>query len=183
MTAVLLNYRAYDTLLELGVLLLAVIAVWAMARADRPGSGIPRGPVLRGLARVLIPLLVFLAGYFLWIGSSRPGGAFQGGAVLGGAGVLLLLAWGPGLRLPSEWLLRAGLNLGLAVFLAAGVGVMVAGQRLLEYRLGVAAALILVIETAAVVSIGLTLAALFLGGRPGDGDRPSGGGAAPERER
>jgi uncharacterized MnhB-related membrane protein len=46
-TAALLNYRAYDTLLELGVLLLAVIGAWAMARADDPPADVPRGPVLR----------------------------------------------------------------------------------------------------------------------------------------
>ncbi|MCL4846841.1 MAG: DUF4040 domain-containing protein [Acidobacteria bacterium] len=165
-TAALLNFRAYDTLLELGVLLLAVIAAWAMARADDPPADAPRGPVLLGLARVLTPPLVVLAAYFLWVGAARPGGAFQGGALLGGAGVLLLLARGGDLRLPPEIALRAVFVAGLAVFVAVGLGVATGPRRLLEYPVDLAGPLILVIETAAVVSIGATLAALFAGGRP-----------------
>lgn len=172
-TAVLLNYRAYDTLLEVAVLLLAAIATWSMARADEPDRGIARGAVLRGLARLLAPLLIFVAGYFLWLGSARPGGAFQAGAVLGGAGVLVLLAYGRRRVLPPPALARLALASGLAVFLAAGAAAMAAGGRFLEGRGELAAVAILVVETAAVVSIGVTLAALYLGGRP-----PAGGAAA-----
>lgn len=169
-TAVLLNYRAYDTLLELGVLLLALSAVWAMATADVPREGVARGPVLEGLARVATPLLVLLAGYFLWIGSSRPGGAFQAGALLGGAGALLLLAYGPRGRLPPERLTRAGAALGLGIFSAVALAGTYSGQ-LLEYPEATAGAWILLVETAATLSIGLILSSLFLGGRPA---RPSG---------
>jgi multisubunit Na+/H+ antiporter MnhB subunit len=165
-TAALLNYRGYDTLLEVTVLLVAVVAAWAMAPADEPAAGVPRGPVLHGLARVLTPVLILLTGYLVWIGSSRPGGAFQGGALLAGGAVLLLLACGPRRRLPAEWLVRAGLVVGLATFLGVAAGVMGQRRRLLEYPEGSAGALILLIECAAVVSIALTLAALFLGGRP-----------------
>jgi multisubunit Na+/H+ antiporter MnhB subunit len=175
-TAVLLNYRAYDTLLELAVLLLAVAAAWSMARADEAPRGVPRGPVPRGLARLSAPLLVLLAGYFLWIGSSCPGGAFQAGALLGGAGVLLLLAYGSRRRLPAEWVGRSALALGLAVFSAVAVGVMRRGS-LLEYPESAAGGLILLIEAAAAVSIGAALVGLFLGGRP------SPGGAVAEEDR
>jgi hypothetical protein len=43
---------------------------------------------------------------------------------------------------------------------------MVRGGRFLEYPHGSAGTLILLIETAALISIGLTLAALFFGGQP-----------------
>lgn len=164
-TAALLNYRAYDTLLEMAVLLLAVVAVWAMARADRASADIPRGPVLRGLARTLTPILIVSAGHILWIGTSRPGGAFQSGTLLGGAGVLLILAYAPR-RLPPEWLARLGLAAGTGVFLAVGAGVMTRNRRMLEYPPEAAGALILLIETAAALSIGLSLVAVYLGGRP-----------------
>jgi multisubunit Na+/H+ antiporter MnhB subunit len=177
-TAALLNYRAYDTLLEVGVLLLAVVATWAMACAAEPPADIPRGPVLRGLARVLAPVLIVLAGHFLWIGSSRPGGAFQSGALLGGTGVLLLLAYRPRRRLPAEWVSRSGCVVGLAIFLAVAAVVTGPDRRLLEYPPDSAAVLILLIEAAAAVSIGVTLAALFLGGRPAAHDSEESGHSA-----
>jgi len=178
-TAALLNYRAYDTLLEIGVLLLAVVATWAMARADPPGVRLVRGPVLHGLARVLTPLLIVSSGYFLWIGSSQPGGAFQAGALLGGAGVLLVLAHGPTHAWPAAPTVRIGLTLGLLVFLAVAAAMIASGRRLLEYPLAWAGALILVIEAAATVSIGLTLVALFRGGRPDDPGKESRPGESP----
>lgn len=170
-TAVLLNYRGYDTLLELGVLLLAVIAVWSLRRAIPLAFARPAGSLLESLLRYLLPLLVLTAGYLLWIGAFAPGGAFQGGALLGGAIVLMLLGGLAGGRLADRrGMLKTGLWVALAVFLAVGLGVMLFGRRLLEYPQGQAGTLILLIETAALISIGLTLGCLFYGGRPDPGD-------------
>jgi len=79
-TAVLLNFRAYDTLLELGVLLLALLAVWSLGTLPKFRETAP-GAILETLSAVLIPLLILVAGYLLWVGASAPGGAFQAGAV------------------------------------------------------------------------------------------------------
>ncbi len=118
------------------------------------------------LSRLLIPLLILVAGYLLWVGARAPGGAFQAGSVLGAAGVLLLLAgWHPDARctgLP----LRIALTVGLGVFMAVAVLPVLLGGRLLEYPPSLAGTLILLIEAAATLSIGATLAALFMGGRP-----------------
>jgi multisubunit Na+/H+ antiporter MnhB subunit len=138
----------------------------------------PAGSLLIALLRLLLPLLLLVGGYVLWIGAFAPGGAFQGGALLGGALVLMLLGGLIGRRaFQRPALIRAGLGLGLAVFIAVGLAVMVGGGRLLEYPAGQAGTLILVIEAAALISIGLTLGALFFGGQPtldsqskGDGD-------------
>jgi hypothetical protein len=51
-----------------------------------------------------------------------------------------------------------------------GLGVMLTGRSFLEYPEPLAGTLILVVETAALVSIGLTLGALFFGGRPESAD-------------
>jgi multisubunit Na+/H+ antiporter MnhB subunit len=162
-TAVLLNFRGYDTLLEVAVLLLALLGVFALSRhADEPAPrATPAHPVLQTLARLLAPLMVLVAGYLLWIGAHAPGGAFQAGAVLAAAGVLLRLA---GL-LPS-WaspnrLLRGGLALGLLVFLAVAVAGLPQGS-LLHYPVSLAGALILLVEAGLTLSIGLTLAGLYL---------------------
>jgi multisubunit Na+/H+ antiporter MnhB subunit len=121
----------------------------------------PAHPVLQTLARLLAPLMVLVAGYLLWIGAYAPGGAFQAGAVLAAAGVLLRLA-----GLLPAWaqpgvLLRGGLVRGLLVFLAVAVAGLPQGE-LLHYPPALAGALILLVEAGLTLSIGLTLAGLYL---------------------
>ncbi len=167
-TAVLLNFRAYDTVLELGVLLLALLGVWSLGGIPERRESSP-GPVLDMLSRLLVPLLILVAGYLLWVGAHAPGGAFQAGSVLGAAGVLLLLAgWRLGARF-AGLPLRISLVVGLGVFVVVAVVSILVGGRLLEYPPPFAAVLILLIEAAATLSIGITLAALFLGARPETG--------------
>lgn len=170
-TAVLLNYRGYDTLLEVAVLLLALIAVWSLCAQSASAFAAPAVPMLTALLRLLLPMLVLVGGYLLWIGAFAPGGAFQGGALLGGTIVLLLLGGLLGGRVLQRvaWL-KAGLVIGLTVFVAVALGTMVTGRRLLEYPESRAGTLILVIEASALISIGLTLGALFFGGRPDSDD-------------
>lgn len=167
-TAVLLNYRGYDTLLEVAVLLLALVGVWS-AMSTRPEEAeIRPPPLLLAMVRITLPVILVAAGYLLWVGAFAPGGAFQGGALVGGALVLLFLA---GL---SQWVwarkraLRLGLSLGVAVFAAVAALTMTQSGYLLGYPDGTAGMWILAIESAALVSIGLTLGLLFLGGRPAD---------------
>jgi multisubunit Na+/H+ antiporter MnhB subunit len=162
-TAVLLNFRGYDTLLEIAVLTAALVGVWAMGPAPRIREVEP-SPVLLGMNAVLIPLAVLVGAYLLWVGSARPGGAFQSGAVLAAVAVLFILSGRrprAGLPIaPARW----SVIVGLAVFLAVGIGAMLAGRRFLEYPYE----LVLLIEAAATVSIAVILAGMFLGGRPED---------------
>ncbi len=167
-TAVLLNYRGYDTLLEIGVLLLAIVGVWSLRRGEWPTHDLRDRPLLQSLLRVVLPLLMLVAGYLLWIGGFAPGGAFQGGALLGGALVLAMLG-GRGRRvLNHERLLRAGLVLGALVFAAVCAVTTLLTGGLLQYPPGSGGTWIMVIESAALISIGLTLGLLYLGGRPTD---------------
>ena len=169
-TAVLLNYRGYDTLLEVGVLLLAIVAVWSLRRGEWPASDLHDRPLLMSLLRVVLPVLVLAAGYLLWIGAFAPGGAFQGGALLGGAIVLVMLGGLARRVLAFDRLLRAGLVLGVIVFAAVCAVTMLLTGGLLQFPAGTGGTWIMVIESAALVSIGLTLGLLYFGGRP-DGDR------------
>lgn len=166
-TAVLLNFRAYDTFLELGVLLIAVLGAWSLGRhTPLPARPVP-GPVMPGTIRLLIPAAVVIGVYLLWAGSHAPGGAFQAGAVLGAAGVLWALSRPRTLPAPPPPLLRLGLAAGVALFLLVGTAGLVLGFGFMGYAPGQAYLFILLIETAATVSIALTLVALFLGGAPG----------------
>ena len=162
-TAVLLNFRGYDTLLEIGVLLLAVLGVLtAQQTADTASqTAPPAGPVLAALTQLVVPLMVLVAGYLLWAGAYQPGGAFQAGAVLAAAGVLLRLSGRLPPLAPRFWL-RAALLLGFAVFLAVALGMNLGGRALLGYPPAQAGAWILLIEAGLTVSIGLILLSLFV---------------------
>lgn len=165
-TAVLLNFRGYDTLLEVGVLLLAVAAAWSLG-APRPGaaagSGPSPGPLLLAMVRVQVPLMAMLGAYLLWSGVQAPGGAFQAGVVLGASGVLGALA---GVSPPwhlggAPW--RLGLAAGFAVFWSVGTGLLVAGRRFLEFPSAWAGQLLFLTEAALALSVAATMVALFTG--------------------
>ena len=127
-TAVLLNFRGYDTLLEVAVLLLALLGVLTQTGADSGQRPPSRLPVLVLEARLLVPLTLMVAGYLLWCGAFRPGGAFQAGAVLAAAAVLLQLAGLLPARAFGGRLLRGGLVLGLLNFLGLAASFMLAGR-------------------------------------------------------
>ncbi|MBK9594408.1 MAG: sodium:proton antiporter [Rhodocyclales bacterium] len=161
-TAVLLNFRGYDTLLEIAVLLIALIGLTAVARrGEAPAATAAVEPVLTTLARLAAPLMVLVAVYLLWAGAHRPGGAFQAGAVLAAAAVLLhLTRLLPAWAAPGAWL-RAGLAGGFLLFLAIAAALLAEGA-LLKYPPAQAGLLILAIESGLTVSLGLILAGLFL---------------------
>lgn len=166
-TAVLLNFRAYDTLLEVAVLALALLGVWAVSQG---GDSVPVAPpspahdsaLVGTLVRLLAPLAVLVGAYLLWAGAHAPGGAFQAGAVLAGMGVLLrLVDWIRPAEATSLWRFLA--ILGLAVFCAVAQVVMLAGNNLLQYPPDWAGLLIMLIESALTVSIALILVLVFSG--------------------
>jgi multisubunit Na+/H+ antiporter MnhB subunit len=163
-TAVLLNFRAYDTLLELAVLLTSVLGIFALGPA-RPGYR-AAGPVFDGLVRWLVPVLILTAGYLLWVGAHAPGGAFQAGATLAAAGVVLRLAGQRTVGLPQGPALQALIAAGVGMFLVVGLSLLVLGRPFLGYPPAWAGGLILLIETAAMLAIAATLVLAFLGGRP-----------------
>ncbi len=160
-TAVLLNFRAYDTLLEVAVLLAAVFAVLPVTQF---ASGLektpPLGPVLATFIKLLVPLATIVATYVLWVGTKAPGGAFQAAAILAAVAVLLILA---GATPPNcalrRW--RMLLTMGPFVFLIAAVEGVFAGRNFLEYRLQWAGVTITIIEVALTASIALILTMLF----------------------
>lgn len=163
-TAVLLDFRGYDTLLEVAVLLLAVMGVLALrARGDAAGIAPGAGdPLVRLLVGSLAPVVMLTAAYLVWAGTSSPGGAFQGGAILG-AGVIVLGL--EGMLDPLK--VRPGgtrllLAAGLLAFLAAALEPVAAGRVLLEYAPQTRKAVILAVEGVLALSIATTVAGLFL---------------------
>lgn len=181
-TAVLIVFRAFDTLLETVVLLLALVGVWSLARRS-PWRGVPAPALARPpsgalvfLARVLVPAGVLYGIYQFWAGADHPGGAFQGGAVLASMGLVAVQA---GILRPpaiERGRLRLALVAGPAGFLGVGIaGWFVAGG-FLAYPAGVEKAVIVAVEVAITLSIGVTLGLLVLGppGEDSPGEDSSG---------
>lgn len=158
-TAVLLNFRAYDTLLELAVLLAAVLGIRSVG-APFPGPG-TANVMLSGLSNWIVPVLIVTGGYVLWAGADTPGGAFQAGAILAAALIMLRLnghdvVQGIGLR--AE---RVSLSCGVMGFLLVGGAVMLNDSVFLRYPTEWAGSLILVIEVLATMAITFSLANAF----------------------
>ena len=167
--AVLIAYRAYDTLLEKFVLLLALIGVWSLA-ADRNWGGSPEiphqtesGGVLKFLGQLLPPVGIVVAIHVLWAGANEPGGAFQAGTILAAMWILAMMAGltnAPPINKP--WL-RIVLVAGPAVFLAVGLSGFGLAGAFLAYPTGFTKPLILIIEAALTMSIAAMLGMLAAG--------------------
>jgi uncharacterized MnhB-related membrane protein len=168
-TAVLLAFRAMDTLLEAIVLLFALIGVWSLAPdhawGGRPGllqQAEPDG-MLAYAARVLPPIGIVAGMYIFWVGADAPGGKFQGATILAAMWLLVMMAGladaPPIRRVWLRWLLVAG---PLAFIGIGVVGAMSAGA-FLAYPHGFAKPLILVIEVALMPTLTLILGLMLLG--------------------
>jgi multisubunit Na+/H+ antiporter MnhB subunit len=168
-TAVLIAYRAFDTMLEKVVLVLSVVGVWSLA-ADRYWGGAPGEaraerpePTLAFLAQVLAPLGILVGIHVFWVGADEPGGAFQGGAILAAMWMIVMMARLTEAPSTSAFWLRLALIAGPLVFLAAGLAGAIFAGSFFAYPAGFAKPAILFIETFMVLSIAVTLPMLVAG--------------------
>ncbi|WP_249144440.1 hydrogenase subunit MbhD domain-containing protein [Bradyrhizobium lablabi] len=168
-TAVLMSYRSFDTMLEKIVLVLAVAGVWSMTadeawgRAPSPfRRSRPYAPTIF-LAQMLAPIGTLIGIHVFWTGANAPGGAFQGGALLAAIWIITMMArLAEPPRVDARWL-RMALVAGPAVFLVNGLtGEFVAGS-FFAYPPSVAKPIILFIEAFMVLSIAVALPMLVAG--------------------
>jgi multisubunit Na+/H+ antiporter MnhB subunit len=168
-TAVLISYRSFDTMLEKIVLILAVVAVWSIG-TDRAWGNAPAPlrqarpyPAMVFLAQVLVPIGALIGIHIFWVGADAPGGAFQGGALLAAMWMMAMMAHrAEPPRIDARWL-RLALVAGPAVFLIIGLaGVFMAGS-FFAYPPSLAKPIILLIETFMVLSIAVALPMLVAG--------------------
>ena len=180
-TGVLMAFRSFDTLLEKVVLALAVVGVWSLA-PDRFWGGAPGAPrisspngALTFLAQVLAPLGVVVGIHIVWVASSEPGGAFQGGAILAAMWLIALIArLTEAPSIGSPWL-RLALVAGPAVFIAIGFAGFIMVGDFLAYPVRFAKPIIVFIEAFMTLTIAATLP-MLVAGPP---DRLSGKGGPP----
>lgn len=160
-TAVLLNFRSWDTLLEIVVLLSAVLGLKVLIPIRSPTP--EPWPLLLAWGKTLAPITVMVGGYLLWRGSSAPGGAFQAGALLAGGAVMLRLNH---VLPPLRWsnpITRVALLAGVMLFLGTAAFTAWLGNGWLDYPESAAKVLIVTIEIAATLSIATALTLLVVG--------------------
>lgn len=144
-TAVLLDYRGFDTFVEVVVVFAALMAVLALPRGDLDQDGTPEtgGDALSAdgsevevsgvvfyVVRTLAPFIALFALAMLYRGHASPGGGFQSAAVLAALFVVLTLILG---RARTERLLRGRARpwlegaAPLAFALVGGAGMLLGG--------------------------------------------------------
>lgn len=168
-TAVLIAYRATDTLLEKVVLVLALLGIWSLAADEawggRPGRKQRADPDggLAYFARRLVPVGVLVGLYVFWVGANHPGGAFQGATILAAMWLLAMMAGLADVPSIREVRVRAVLVAGAAVFMAVGLALLGFGDGFLAYPPPFAKALIIGIEVAMTATVAVTLVLLIAG--------------------
>jgi multicomponent Na+:H+ antiporter subunit B len=148
-TAIVFDYRGFDTLGEEFILFGAVVGVTLLLRRHKDSEdheeALRKAPDDRArsdVIRVVVPLAVpvlFLLG--LWVvafGLVTPGGGFQGGVLLAGALFVVFVAAGfrsYGKLTPTPWLDFAE-GFGAAAFALLGLGALIGGAAYLHNFLG-----------------------------------------------
>ena len=168
-TAVLMAYRAIDTLLEVVVLLLAFVGIWSLA-PDRVWDSLP-GPrhhadsegFLTFIAQLLVPVGILVGIHIFWVGSDAPGGEFQGATILAAMWVLAMMAGLVDAPPVSRRWLRLVLVVGPTVFFAIGLAGFAMAGGFLAYPESHAKMLIVAIEMPVTLSIAAALALLVAG--------------------
>jgi multisubunit Na+/H+ antiporter MnhB subunit len=168
-TAVLMAYRAIDTLLEVVVLLLALLGVWSLA-PDRLWGGLPGlhyradpDGILTFDAQMLVPIGILVGIHIFWVGSVAPGGEFQGATILAAMWILSTLSGLVDAPAVSRRWLRLLLIVGPAVFVAVGLAGFAMAGAFLAYPMEHAKLLILIIEVPVTLSIAAMLFLLVAG--------------------
>ena len=143
-TAVLADYRGYDTMFETMVIFCAGITVLAVLRRThrrreklvrpRP-QGSAADVILQAAARLLVPPMQVFALYVVAHGHHSPGGGFQGGVILGASFILLALAYNLEAVLARfrERAMLRGMALGVLIYAGIGVGSILLGGNMLDY--------------------------------------------------
>lgn len=150
-TAVLADYRGYDTMFETVVIFTAGIAIMAILRMTPGGSSgngalpptVPRRKttidgselIVSSTCKLLIPVIQLFGLYVIAHGHHSPGGGFQGGVILGASFILLAISRDLDtalLRLSEK---RYLLFASVGVLLYAGIGVisLLLGANFLDY--------------------------------------------------
>ncbi|ALM74608.1 MnhB domain-containing protein [Thermococcus barophilus] len=123
-TAILWDYRGLDTYFETAVLFLAIISavsVFRSAKLPFPASNLGFTGIVKTGAKLIAFITFVAAGSIAFHGHLTPGGGFQGGSILAGASILVIVAFS------KKALERNGLDKSRALALRTlGLGIIIA---------------------------------------------------------
>ncbi|MEE2808578.1 MAG: hydrogen gas-evolving membrane-bound hydrogenase subunit E [Verrucomicrobiota bacterium] len=143
-TAVLADFRGYDTMFETVVIFIAGIGIIAVLRnfdgsdsssVQERRNNVGGGLLARFTCSLILPFIQIFALYVVAHGHHSPGGGFQGGVMLGASYILLALAFG--LSKAKEYFSerRTMIFAAVGIFIYAGWGVLclLFGKEFLNY--------------------------------------------------
>lgn len=142
-TAVILNYRGYDTMGEVAVIFCALISVLAVIGREDPKLhtskvdlvGLRESVIIKSVVRFLAPFIMLFAIYIMLHGKKSPGGGFQAGAILGASLIVYTMTFGYDLILNKFSVKVRTLmeGIGPISFFACGVVALFYNQKFLTY--------------------------------------------------
>jgi multicomponent Na+:H+ antiporter subunit B len=145
-TAVLADYRGFDTMFETAVIFTAGIAVVLILRRRRWEKGRPvpeelsekvyqQDIIIQSIVRLLVPFMQLFALYVVMHGHHSPGGGFQGGVMLGASFILLAISHDlkTSLERMSERANRLYGGIGVLIYAGIGVVCIFLGANFLDY--------------------------------------------------
>jgi len=173
-TAILFDYRAFDTLGEATVIFIAVSAISLLATKERVlVSDTNFSPIVYQGISFIIPFLYILAFYLIFYGHLSPGGGFTGGVVIATTFVLLKMTFGIRYSKEEKSLQRRSLieSIGALGFILVGILGIIMGDNFLAnegagFHLGIAgqllsAGVIPILNLFTGVKVGSGLAIIF----------------------
>jgi multicomponent Na+:H+ antiporter subunit B len=120
-TSVVVNYRAFDTLLEVIVLFASAAGVTLLA-ASRKRTRYREPSIILRTAVPIVNMLVFVTGAVIILrGHLSPGGGFAGGAVVASGFILISLAFRHGIR--GRLFLALETTMGLGILAVGLLGI------------------------------------------------------------
>ena len=141
-TAIVFDYRGFDTMGEEFILFAAVVGVVLLLRDMREPSAGEDDPVqsdaIRLFGIVMVGVILVIGLWLAAFGLVTPGGGFQGGVAVAGGIVLVFLAAGyrPWRTFGREALLDPFEGGGAAAYVAIGLAALIAGAPFLHNLLG-----------------------------------------------
>ena len=94
-TAVLADYRGFDTMFETCVVFIAVLGIFSLLKRKEKTNEVDNGNnglIIRVATRFMVPFTQLFGFYVIAHGHHSPGGGFQGGVILGASLILIAMA-------------------------------------------------------------------------------------------
>jgi multicomponent Na+:H+ antiporter subunit B len=143
-TAIVFDYRGFDTMGEEFILFAAVVGVVILLREDdakvpaAARSDVVRSDALRFFGIPMLALVVLIGLWIAAFGLVTPGGGFQGGVAVASGIVVLYLAFGyrPWQRVGREKLLDPFEGAGAGTYVSVGLAALISGAPFLHNVLG-----------------------------------------------